>query len=71
MSESLRDSAISLVNEALELMEIDHDREALKTLEKAKEAADKAEANDIFLYIQTLNREELKKCLRTQETKKQ
>jgi hypothetical protein len=63
MSESLRDSAISLVNEALELMEIDHNREVLKALEKAEEAAGKAEENDIFLYIQTLNREELKKML--------
>jgi len=54
MSESLRDSAITSFNEALELMQKGQNKEALKALEKAEEAADQAEAYDIFLYIQAL-----------------
>jgi tetratricopeptide (TPR) repeat protein len=54
MSESLRDSAISSFNEALELIQKDQNEEALKALEKAEEAAGQAKANDIFLYVQTL-----------------
>lgn len=54
MSESLRDSAINHLNEALELMEKNQNNEALKTLEKSEEAAMNAEAHDIFLYTQSV-----------------
>lgn len=37
MSESLRDSAISSFNEALELIQKDQNEEALKALEQAEE----------------------------------
>lgn len=54
MLESLRDSAISSYNEALELMQKGQNKEALKALEKAEEAAGQAKEIDIFLYVQTL-----------------
>ncbi len=55
MSESLRDSAVrSFSKESLDLMQKGKPEEALKELEKAEESAQKAEANDIFLYVQTI-----------------
>ncbi len=54
MSESLRDSAVNHLKEALELMQKNQNEVALKALEKAEEAADQAEEYDIFLYIQAL-----------------
>ena len=54
MSGSLRDSAERHFQKTLSLMQKGKPEEALKELEKAEEAAKKAKANDIFLYVQTL-----------------
>ena len=54
MSGHLRDSAVKYLNEAFELMQEGKYKEALEELEKADEAAQKAEANDIYLYVQTI-----------------
>ena len=51
MSESLRDSSINYLNEALELMKKDQNKKALKELEKAEEAAKfllKDQENEFF-----------------------
>ena len=53
MSESWRDSAVNNLNEALSLMQEGKHKEASKKLEQAEEASLKAEAYDIFLYVQT------------------
>jgi predicted negative regulator of RcsB-dependent stress response len=50
----LRDSAISYLSEALILMQENQNEKALKTLEKAEEAAYQAKTNDIYLYVQSL-----------------
>ena len=54
MSEGLRDSAVDHLNEALELLQEGKYKEALEKLEKAEEISRQAEADDIFLYIQTI-----------------
>jgi tetratricopeptide (TPR) repeat protein len=53
MSESLRDSAVNHLNEALSLMLEGKQKEASKNLEQAEETSLKAEAYDIFLCVQT------------------
>ena len=54
MSRSLRDSAVNHLNEALSLIQENKHKEASKNLEQAEEAALKAEAYDVFLYVQSI-----------------
>jgi len=54
MSGRLRDSAERSIKKTLSLMKKGKPEDALKELEKAEEAANKAKANDILLNIQTL-----------------